>query len=128
MPSASSLLLTDVQKAREAPSRPHSGEVRADGGAGHHQCILQLSILREQHLAAGNGVLHSHAMHGASKGLTLWEKESVLIQSCPFSPSDPPDHCGAASPVHHEAVGVLLAAAAAQELSGGLHPNAGDGW
>lgn len=128
MPSASSLLLTDVQKAREAPSRPHSGEVRADGGAGHHQCILQLSILREQHLTAGNGVLHSHAMHGASKGLTLWEKESVLIQSCPFSSSDPPDHCGAASPVHHEAVGVLLAAAAAQELSGGLHPNAGDGW
>lgn len=54
---------------------------------------------------------------------TVWVRVLTLL-----SPPDPPDHRGAAPPVHHEAAGVSLAAAAAQELGGVLHPHAGHGW
>lgn len=52
----------------------------------------------------------------------VWTRVLTLL-----SPPDPPDHRGAASPVHHEAAGVSVAAAAAQELGGVLHPHAGHG-
>lgn len=51
----------------------------------------------------------------------------ALTQTHPPSPLDPPDHRGAASPVHHAAAGVSVAAAAAPQRGGSLHPHAGHG-
>lgn len=70
---------------------------------------------------AGQGGRGRRAARPAPQN-TVWAGVLTLL-----SPADPPDHRGAASPVHHEAAGVPVAAAAAQELGGVLHPHAGHG-
>lgn len=98
-PGAISVLpvLTDVQEEGEAPAGRHAGEVRADGGAGHHQRVLQLALLREQHLTAGDT-----SGQGGRGGSSSARPPKLGLGACADSPVSPrptrPSWCSSSSP------------------------------
>lgn len=91
-------VLTDVQEEGEAPARRHAGEICADSGAGHHQRLLQLALLRKQHLTAGDR--GQAGWQGEDSGSASPPKHG--LDGCTDAPVSPrptrPSWCSSSSP------------------------------